>query len=430
MSDCGHSTTGLTQEARGLDRRQLLRLAGAGGTGVLVSSALGETPAAAATAGQQRVYVVVTDGLRTDEITRELTPTLHSLRSGGTWYPTARSMPVMETIPNHVMMMTGVRPDRGGVPANKIYDRALGKTRTCGQPTDIKVKTVIQRLRARGLRTATVLSKEYLYTVFGTQASYRWEPEPLNLLTQHAPDAATMEALHAVVDRLDPHLTFVNLGDIDRVGHVDIGGVSKLPLMRRAALANTDKLLGKFVAHLKATGRWATSTIIVLADHSMDWSVATNVVSLGAPIWFDKTLRDKVEIAQNGGADLLYWTGPVAEKAAGLKRLREVVLKQAGVLSVHTPAELRLGSKAGDLVVYCKAGWRFADPTVFHNPIPGNHGHPVTAPIPFFIAGGSSKVAKRTVRTGWARTIDVAPTIGAIFGLPAITGGYDGVNRL
>ena len=41
--------------------------------------------------------------------------------------PNARSLPVMETIPNHVMMMTGVRPDRSGVPANAIFDRARGR---------------------------------------------------------------------------------------------------------------------------------------------------------------------------------------------------------------------------------------------------------------------------------------------------------------
>ena len=46
----------------------------------------------------------------------------------------ARSLPVMETIPNHVMMMTGCRPDRNGVPANSIYDRADGAIRDCGRP--------------------------------------------------------------------------------------------------------------------------------------------------------------------------------------------------------------------------------------------------------------------------------------------------------
>ena len=40
------------------------------------------------------------------------------------------------------------------------------------------------------------------------------------------------------------------------------------------------------------------------------------------------------------------------------------------------------GLRAGDLLVFCKAGWRFSDPGPQSNPIPGNHGHPATEPIP------------------------------------------------
>ena len=65
-----------------------------------------------------------------------------------------------------------------------------------------------------------------------------------------------------------------------------------------------------------------------------------------------------------------------------------------GVLSVNRPADLRLGAEAGDLVVYCRAGWRFSDPYMASNPIPGNHGHPATEPIPFFVSGGSPLVAR------------------------------------
>ena len=70
----------------------------------------------------------------------------------------------METIPNHVMMMTGCRPERNGVPANSIYDRAAGELRDCDRPTDIKVTTVIEQLNRAGRTTGTVLSKEYLYS--------------------------------------------------------------------------------------------------------------------------------------------------------------------------------------------------------------------------------------------------------------------------
>ena len=52
-------------------------------------------------------------------------------------------------------------------------------------------------------------------------------------------------------------------------------------------------------------------------------------------------------------------------------------------------ASLRLGPEAGEVVAFCRPGWRFSDPDpVTSNPIPGNHGHPATRPIPFFISGG------------------------------------------
>ena len=100
-----------------------------------------------------------------------------------------------------------------------------------------------------------------------------------------------------------------------------------------------------------------------------------------------------------------------------------------GVLEVRRPAELRLGVEAGDLVATCRAGWRFSDPYIVSNPIPGNHGHPATAPIPFFVSGGSPRVVAGRTSSEPARTIDVAPTVGALLGVPAPEGGYDGTAR-
>jgi arylsulfatase A-like enzyme len=81
-------------------------------------------------------------------------------------------------------------------------------------------------------------------------------------------------------------------------------------------------------------------------------------------------------------------------------------------------------------VAYCKAGWRFSDPAPVSNPIPGNHGHPATEPIPFFIAGGSPLVQAGTTSSSLVQTVDVAPTVGRVFGLAAPSGGYDGRSRL
>ena len=121
-------------------------------------------------------------------------PNLKALRDGGTWYPAARSLPVMETIPNHVMMMTGVRPARNGVPANKIYDRHQAVLRDCSTAHRHHGHDDHRAAQRVGRTTGTVLSKEYLYSVFGERATHRWEPFPLLPVTEHAPDAFTMDA--------------------------------------------------------------------------------------------------------------------------------------------------------------------------------------------------------------------------------------------
>ncbi|MCB5273973.1 hypothetical protein BJG92_01499 [Arthrobacter sp. SO5] len=408
-------------------RRQFLQLAAAGGTAVVLSAGQGTAWAAPAT-GRTRSYVLVVDGCRPDEITPVLTPRLAALRAAGTNFPAARSLPVMETIPNHVMMMTGVRPDRSGVPANAIFDRAEGVVRDLDRATDLRFPTLLERLGERGLTTGSVLSKKYLYGIFGTRASYRWEPRPLLPVTGHAPDVATMDALLAMVGGPDPDFVFTNLGDIDRVGHSDLTGTT-LRVAREAALAGTDVQVGGFIDHLKSTGKWDSSVVMVLADHSMDWSLPSNVISIDLILQSRPELRSNVKIAQNGGADLLYWTGAEAGRAAGLAAVAQLVSAHEGVLSVNRPAELRLGAEAGDLVAYCRAGWRFSDPYLVSNPIPGNHGHPATEPIPFFISGGSPLVVKGSVSSEAARTADVAPTIGGIYGLKPPAGGYDGAAR-
>jgi hypothetical protein len=417
--------TGQTGE---LDRRSFLKVTGAAGASLLFSAALGAPRAEAAVARKRRAYVLVIDGCRPGEIGSGLMPNLQALRDGGMNFPRARSMPIMETIPNHVMMMTGVRPDRSGVPANSVYDRDEKAIRDLDRPSDLKFPTVIERLNRNGFTTGTVLSKEYLFGIFGKRATYRWEPEPIVPVSGHAPDVFTMDAALGMVEEFDPNLVFVNLGDCDRMGHSDLTGTT-LKAARQAALVDVDTQVGRFVDMLKSSGRWRSSAVIVLADHSMDWSRPDRIISLQPAFDADPTLNGNVVIAQNGGADLLYWTGDTGSRATALERMREIALATPGVLSVETPARLRLGPNAGDLVVYCRSGWRFSDPARYNNPIPGNHGHPATKPIPFFIGGGHPTVGTGSF-SARAATVDVAPTVGKLFGLAEPSVGYDGRSRL
>ncbi|HZJ05620.1 MAG TPA: alkaline phosphatase family protein [Nocardioidaceae bacterium] len=412
-----------------LDRRSFLRVGAAAGATYLFSSSPA-APAASAARSRKRVYVLVVDGCRPDEIGSGLMPRLQALRDGGTNFPRARSLPIMETIPNHVMMMTGVRPDRSGVPANVIYDRREQVIRDMDRPADLHYPTVIERLNRDGLTTGTVLSKEYLFGIFGKRATHRWEPGPIVIpVSGHAPDQSTMDAALAMVEEFDPNLVFVNLGDCDRAGHSDVTGPTA-QAVRRAALVSSDTQVGRFVDMLTSTGRWRNSVMVVLADHSMDWSLPNRLISLQPAFDADGLLAGKVQIAQNGGADLLYWIGRDNRRRAAVDRMRTIARATPGVLSTHSGADLKLGARAGDLIAYCKSGWRFSDPAPLSNPIPGNHGHPATRPIPFFLAGGSRLVGSGVSSPRLAHTIDVAPTVGKIFGLGEPRGGYDGRVRI
>ncbi len=412
-------------------RRSLL----VGGAGVAISSAAAASPASAAPRRRTaaRAYVLVVDGCLPEELDLGLTPNLTALRNNGLRYPRAWSMFVMETIPNHVMMMTGVRPDRSGVPANTIYDRARGVVRTLDRPSDLRGDTVIQRMNRQGFTTGTVLSKEYLYGIFGGRATHRWEPAPIVPVSGHAPDQFTMDAALAMVEEHDPHLVFVNLGDVDRVGHSDLTGTT-LRQARRTALRTTDQQVGRFVAMLKETGRWRNSMVVVLADHSMDWSRPDRVVSLQGPLDADPFLAGRFQIACNGGADLLYWTGRASDRERAIRRMLGIARETEGVLIAirRTTDYLRMGPEGGDVVAFCRAGWRFSDPDpVTNNPIPGTHGHPATRSIPFFIGGGHPRVPRRRASSQAARTLDVAPTVASFFGLAGTPrGGWDGHSRI
>ena len=185
-----------------------------------------------------------------------------------------------------------------------------------------------------------------------TRASYRWEPQPVLPVTGHAPDAATMDALLAMVSGPDPDFVFTNLGDIDRVGHSDLSGTT-LRAAREAALADTDLQVGRFVDHLKNAGKWDSSVLMVLADHSMDWSIPSNVISIDLILQSRPELQANITIAQNGGADLLYWTGPEPDRAAGLAAVEQLVSAHEGVLSVNKsgrPPAGRRGRRPGGLL--------------------------------------------------------------------------------
>jgi len=464
-----------------LHRRELLKAAGAagatlgtGGAAALLASlrpvpadaqeVAAEEPSADAVA----VVLLVIDGLRPDEV--PLMRQVSELAESGTYYPQSRAQMVAETTPNHVSMITGMRSDRHGMPGN---DAAFVTDNIGLEPRYLQADTVftLARRQVPDLVTAAVTSKTYIVAVSkhdrdddGLQdATETNDPTVVIPGADFTPDAETASTGISVSRELNPDLLFLSLGDVDRVGHVDqVGGLTEdgptgaAPAVRFATLQNTDTLIRAFVEDLRQRGVWERTVLILTADHSMDWSSPDSTVSLSEGIAADPELADEVVFALNGGAALYSLRRP-AHPLAGerLRRLRSIAVETEGVDEalytrpnpadggeehwvgrVHPDWGLT-GDRTGDLVVTAADGFRVVGDSQFDNPIPGNHGHVVTLPIPLIVSGGAPIVVRQRVEPspelgpgdrdpGQAENIDTGATVAWLLGLNPPPGGFDG----
>lgn len=446
-----------------LGRRRFLQSAG-------VLTVAGVLPGGLATAGADhaqesvRVYVVVVDGLRPDEVA--IMPTVSGLAAAGTFYPAGRAQMVAETTPNHVSMLTGLRADRHGMPGNDVpfLDGNVGD-----DPRYLQADSVftLARRQAPDLVTAAITAKSYLVAMSkhdrtgsgAEDATSTNNPVTTVPVSDAAIDLETANDALRISRELDPDFLFLNLGDVDRVGHVDVGGGATegtAPLARTLAVLQTDTLLGNLVRSLEQEGKWSSTVFIVTADHSMDWSFPDRIVSLAPQFATDDSLAGEVTFALNGGAALYALRSPLADGADEQRaRLRAIALATDGVEEAwyirpnaadgddaHWVGRTRpdwglTGDRTGDLIVTVADGWRVTEPEATSNPIPGNHGHGTTLPIPVIVAGGWPGVVGQRVepiaRLGpadrdpaQAENIDLGATAAWLLRLHPPPGGFDG----
>ena len=411
-----------------------------------------------------RVYVVVIDGLRPDEVAQM--PTLNALATDGWYYPHSRAQMIAETTPNHVSMITGMRVDRHGMPGNDVayLDDNIGMS-----PRYLQTDTLFSLIarQAPDMVATAATSKTYIVQMSkhmrvdrGTEDADATNDPFIVPGSGHAIDAEVGPDALEQSRTLDPDFGWMSLGDVDRVGHTDLSGATGLPpLARTASLQSADLHVGRLVSHLQDSGWWDNTVMIVTADHSMDWSTPDSIVSLSATFDEDPELVGRYEAAQNGGAGIYWLRSPAAPHAgARLKAMRDAAIATDGVteawytrpnpadggtafwVGTTRPDWGLTGDRIGDLVVFVDDGYRLTEPTQASNPIPGNHGHVATLPIPQIIAGGwdglnanddvpggeAEDVPDDVRLEGQGENIDIAPTVAWLLNLNPPPGGYDG----
>lgn len=407
------------------------------------------------------MVVLVVDSLMPDEIGPN-TPNLDALKAAGTFYAESRAMFSAETIPNHVAMMTGVVPERSGIPTNNFIDFLADpepEERDLSLPEELTANTLFTWLKqecvssgaAPDLRVGAVLSKKYLYEIFegdaanparenrnpqvnNLQPDEYWDPtsSPAYLPSpdEHTVDAATMQEVLSRLPNVD--FMFVNLGDVDRAAHAfDLAG-------RNAALPATDTQVGLLVQQLQDDGRWPNTVMIVVSDHGMDFSLNNPLGAVSTQPTLDAlgACFAPMTAVQNGGTNSLVITDrslPLATRQASLRAARACLLGEqdcnalcAGatrpanadgiVAAWYTqddsldpagtmPASIRSRHpNLGDLVLVADESVKFSEPNLSGNPIPGNHGHLVTIHNTMLVTGGVS----------WIKAAnEVAPSIAS-----------------
>ncbi|WP_370324045.1 cell wall-binding repeat-containing protein [Euzebya sp.] len=459
-----------------LTRRALLRTSAVAAVAGGLTATAGPAPASAQTpsAGEDwvRVVLITIDGLRPDEVWQM--PTLAQLATDGWYFPHSRAQMIAETTPNHVSMITGMRADRHGMPGNAVAylpdDVGL-------EPRYLQCDSIYSLIarQAPDLVAAAATSKEY---VVAMTRHRRVDPQTTDADAVNDPfivpvsgaavDAEVGADAVAFLAELGPDLLWMSLGDVDRVGHVDptgsLGDPTGLPpALRTVTLQTADAQVRQLVDALQADGGWDRTVLLVTADHSMDWSLPDAIVTLSPAFDEIPGLAGQYGAAQNGGACTYWLLAPEAAGAADLlAAMREVALATEGVVEgwythpnpadggeQHWVGATRpdwglTGDRVGDLVVVVADGYRITEPTPLSNPIPGNHGHVVTLPIPQIVAGGwdglrANDAAPATpldpVEDGPAddvrdpsqgENIDIAPTIAWLLGLHPPPGGFDG----
>ncbi len=416
------------------------------------------------------------------------TPNLNQLKGEGTFFAESRAVFSAETTPNHAAMMTGLYPQRNGIATNNFIDfidPANPVTRDLSLPEEMTGNSLFtwvdRQCRTSGvnpaIRTGATLSKTYLFELFAGDAldpvrsnrnprvfnvppDTHWDPRTSPAYIgpgfEYTPDAPTMQ--QALTQLPDADVFFVSLGDVDRFAHA-LGTPA-----RTAALVTADTQMGRLRTALEDAGRWENTVLIVTSDHGTDIALNpfTNGISTQPTLDALAACFTPMQAVQNGGSNSLYVLDrslPLAQRQAALRAARACLLGTqdcaslcAGASRPTNAAQISnawytaddaldpdgtlpasLAAKhpnLGDLVLVANTGFKFAEPNASGNPIPGNHGHPVTFRNTMLVAGGSPWVKRGQVIAAstpsptpfdrlpeQSENVDITPTVAWLLGL-------------
>ena len=385
---------------------------------VCAVSAVAQPPAAQTERAPVMILISI-DGFRPDYLDRGTTPILSRLAAEGARGAMRPSFP-SKTFPNHWTMVTGLRPDRHGVVANRMEDPARpGEIFNMASDDPFwwnGAEPIWLDAERGGLRTATQFWPGSNVAIGGrkeksgdskTVGGVR--PSDWQQFNQAITGEQRVNGVLDVLRRpaaIRPRFLTLYFDAVDSAGHA-FGPADPRTL---EAVAEVDRHIGQLLRGLAEQRQPAN--LVIVADHGMAPTSSSRVILLG-----DLVRMKDIRLLESG-------------PFAGLTPLpgREKAVER-GLLGKHPhmecwrkeqlPARFHYGTNARIPPIFCLAesGWLILDKAPKEPFTGGNHGYDNFAPdmAALFIAHGP---AFRRARLDPFDNVDIYPLLRRLLGLP------------
>lgn len=375
-------------------------------------------PLAASDARPPVTILISIDGFRADYLQRGLTPTLSALAAQGVSASMRPSFPT-KTYPNHYTIVTGLRPDRNGIVANKMEDSARpDDTFTMKNSQDSfwwsEAEPIWAAAEKAGIRAATMFWP-------GSNVAYdNVRPQDWFDYDEAITDT---QRVNTVLDWLRrpaairPRLITLYFDIVDTAGHRHGPDSPEV----NAALRQVDGDIARLRAGLAALGQPAN--LVIVADHGMAASSPDRIV------WM-RDIADPADyhIVDEGPVGLIdALPGHEVSLAASLLKPHPHLdcMRKADL-----PARLHYGHnpRVAPFVCLVDVGWLLLDkyPEKWGIDL-GSHGYDNQAPEmqALFVAAGPDIARKGRLPT--FDNVDVYPLLRDLLHLPP-KAGVDGTD--
>jgi len=409
----------------------------------------------------QRVIIISVDGLMPEVYLHPdahglQVPTLRELARNGARSDGARSVFPTLTYPAHTSIATGTNPGTHGIVSNETLDPEDRNDRGWRWYTeDIRVPTLWDEARRRGLRTALVnwpvtvgaqadrLAAEYwragnsedikLLKALSTpglldEVAARFPGFWQGYMPPRVGDASITDIAVHILETERPHLLMLHIIDVDHFQHGN--GIFSPEAV--AAIENADAQIARVIDASKKAGLWDETALVVVSDHGFAafqqrFRPGIHLARQGL-VTLDSRGRVtawKAAVLPTHGLAYVYVKDPAdaATRQAALDAFTPLAGKpDSGIARIYTSQEIRAmgGDPEAAFALVAQGGVDFANgySGELFSPVGSVAGHGLDPSDPRMRASllmHGPGIAPQSIEG--ARLIDVAPTVARWLGL-------------